>query len=499
MHLSHRKSKFGGSVTLSLLASLLLCSNSSALAETLNDIHSQLNPTNVLELHAPTSEAHIRALILEAKRRDLAISLSGGRHSMGGQQFGAGNLHLDLSGFNQVQGFNPVEGWIEVQAGIQWPEVIAWLQKNQPMWTIRQKQTGADRLSIGGALSSNIHGRGLKMKPFIDDVESFELINADGESFTCSRHENSELFRLVIGGYGLFGVITKVKLRLTHLTTLERVVELINVDDYIPLVTKRIDEGFVYGDFQFSIDPQSDDFLKKGVYSLYRTVPIAPASGASSGAPSGASSGAEAQKELSESDWVDLLGLAHTDKAQAFQKYSSYYLSTNGQLYRSDTHQLGVYVDNYHQRFGGHAASEMISEIYVPRSKLPALFEKLRSDFRKYNVDVIYGTVRLIEPDRESFLAWAKEDYAATVFNFHVEHSPEGIEKAKRDFTRIIDRALEFGGNYYLTYHRWARRDQVLKAYPQMPKFLELKKKYDPAERFQSEWYRGMVELLSHP
>ena len=112
---------------------------------------------------------------------------------------------------------------------------------------------------------------------------------------------------------------------------------------------------------------------------------------------------------------------------------------------------------------------------------------------------MIYGTVRLIEPDRESFLAWAQEDYAATVFNFHVEHSPEGIEKAKRDFTRIIDRALEFGGNYYLTYHRWARRDQVLKAYPQMPKFLELKKKYDPAERFQSEWYRGMVELLSNP
>jgi hypothetical protein len=41
-----------------------------------------------------------------------------------------------------------------------------------------------------------------------------------------------------------------------------------------------------------------------------------------------------------------------------------------------------------------------------------------------------------------------------------------------------------------LTYHRYASRMQVEGCYPQFAEFLELKRKYDPEERFQSDWYR---------
>ena len=34
-------------------------------------------------------------------------------------------------------------------------------------WAFAQKQTGADRLTIGGSLSANMHGRGLTMPPFV--------------------------------------------------------------------------------------------------------------------------------------------------------------------------------------------------------------------------------------------------------------------------------------------------------------------------------------------
>src|SRR5580700_4999229 len=37
---------------------------------------------------------------------------------------------------------------------------------------IRQRQTGADRLTIGGAIGANIHGRVLTSPPFVDDLES---------------------------------------------------------------------------------------------------------------------------------------------------------------------------------------------------------------------------------------------------------------------------------------------------------------------------------------
>jgi hypothetical protein len=155
---------------------------------------------------------------------------------------------------------------------------------------------------------------------------------------------------------------------------------------------------------------------------------------------------------------------------------------------------LSTYIDNYHteldrQLGSGVRASEMISEVYVPRKELAGWLEEIRRDCRQEKMDVIFGVFRLIEKDDESFLAWAKEPYACIIFNLHVVHSRAGLEKSARDFRLLIDRAIQLGGSYYLTYHRWATRKQVESCYPQFPEFLRLKKKYDPEERFQSDWY----------
>src|SRR4029077_15576243 len=124
-----------------------------------------------------------------------------------------------------------------------------------------------------GALASNVHGRGLTMKPIVSDVESFVLIDSHGRAIRCSREENIDLFRLVIGGYGLFGVVSSVALRLVPRRKLRRVVEVEDIDDIIARFDDRIRNGFLYGDFQFAIDPQSDDFLRRGVFSCYEPLP----------------------------------------------------------------------------------------------------------------------------------------------------------------------------------------------------------------------------------
>jgi hypothetical protein len=46
------------------------------------------------------------------------------------------------------------------------------------------------------------------------------------------------------------------------------------------------------------------------------------------------------------------------------------------------------------------------------------------------------------------------------------------------------------------TYHRWARKDQVERCYPQMREFLALKRLYDPGEVFQSNWYRHYRDMF---
>src|SRR5262245_1475269 len=48
-----------------------------------------------------------------------------------------------------------------------------------------------------------------------------------------------------------------------------------------------------------------------------------------------------------------------------------------------------------------------------------------------------------------------------------------------------------------LTYHRWARKDQMLACYPQFPEFLRMKQKHDPKEVIQSDWYRHYKTMFA--
>lgn len=209
--------------------------------------------------------------------------------------------------------------------------------------------------------------------PIVQDVESLTLV-ADGHVVTCSRQANPELFRFVIGGYGLFGAVTAVRLRLAPRRKLRRVVEVRDAESLPAAFAARIADGFEYGDFQFSVDPGSDEFLRTGVFSCFRPVPDATPIPA-------------AQRELPVADWSELLYLAHADKRRASRSIATNYLTTNGQVYWSDEHQLGIYVDDYHReidrRLGAaERAAEMITELYVPRLRLPDFLADMRDDFR---------------------------------------------------------------------------------------------------------------------
>jgi FAD/FMN-containing dehydrogenase len=411
---------------------------------------------------------------------------------MGGQQFGRGTLHIDTRGLERVLDFDPDRGIIEVEAGIQWPaliDAVHRLQGDEILWSIAQKQTGADRLCLGGSLSANAHGRGLTLGPIVQDVESFKLIDPSGDLRTCSRTENRNLFRLTVGGYGLFGIVHSIRLRLAPRRRLERLVEVRSAEGLDRAFAERIEEGFLFGDFQFMTAPASPDFLTRGVFSCYRP--------AASDRPS-----STPRRRLRRRDWRRLLYLAHFDKVRAFEEYSDYYLSTSGQLYWSDTHQLSYYADDYHSSLDRRSravvrGSEMISEVYVPRPEIGEFLGDLAEAFRRAEANVIYGTVRLIERDSESFLAWARKPFACVVVNLHVEHNPAGIERAKQHFRLLIDLAQRTGGTYFLTYHRWATQQQVESCYPQLPQFLRLKLEVDPRELFQSDWYRHYRAMFS--
>jgi FAD/FMN-containing dehydrogenase len=229
-HMISRRKFIAGSVALAVTSSASKELGPESGSILVNDIHSQLNSTRVQAILEPRSVEDVQTIVRTARTDRRLISVAGGRHAMGGQQFGTDTLLVDTRKLNRVLHLDRQRGILEVEAGIEWPKLIEGyllLQNaDHQAWGIAQKQTGADRLTIAGTIAANAHGRGLTLKPFVSDVESFVLVDATGAARTCSRTENPELFRLVVGGYGLFGIVTSARLRLVPRRKVERLVEI---------------------------------------------------------------------------------------------------------------------------------------------------------------------------------------------------------------------------------------------------------------------------------
>jgi len=81
------------------------------------------------------------------------------------------------------------------------------------------------------------------------------------------------------------------------------------------------------------------------------------------------------------------------------------------------------------------------------------------------------------------------------IFNLHVDHHAAAIADATSAFIRLIDHAIANEGSYYLTYHRFARPDQLLTCHPRLREWLANKHQIDPNRSFQSDWYRHLLRL----
>lgn len=464
----------------------------------LNDVHSRLNPTPVTRVCRPDSLAAVQSLVREAKRAGATLSLAGGRHAMGGQQFARDSWHVDTRALNRVLEGDPLRGLLRIEAGATWPEIITASHAlgtgpDGRGWGIRQKQTGVDDVTLGGSISANAHGRGLRLAPLGADIEALTLVDAHGAIVHCDRTHNAELFALVIGGYGLFGIIYAATLRLAPRLRVRRRVDVIDLDDAVHTVFRRAAEGCLYGDFQFVIDAADAGFLRRGVLACYQPDDSEP-------------DATERVADLAPETWLKLLKLAHEDKRTAFKLYAQHYLGTDGNHYWSDTHQLSTYLPTYAEFLDQMRGPEdlsagpeslLIGEHYVPHERLLDFMQQACAVLRQTGTEVIYGTIRAIQRDVDSFLPWARQDYVCIVFNLRTPHHADGCARTAASFRGLIDAALALGGSFFLTYHRYATAHQVLAAYPRFREFLALKRRYDPETRFSSEWYRHYCEQFA--
>jgi FAD/FMN-containing dehydrogenase len=140
----------------------------------------------------------------------LELSIRGGGHNIAGLALSDGGITLDMSGLNQVQ-VDADARVARVAAGATLGDVDRATQPHGLATTLGfVSATGVAGLTLGG-------GFGYLSRRFgwtVDDLESVEIVTADGATRTASRDDESELFWALRGGGGNFGVVTEFTYRL---------------------------------------------------------------------------------------------------------------------------------------------------------------------------------------------------------------------------------------------------------------------------------------------
>jgi FAD/FMN-containing dehydrogenase len=106
-----------------------------------------------------------------------------------------------------------------------------------------------------------------------------------------------------------------------------------------------------------------------------------------------------------------------------------------------------------------------------------------------------------VNEDRDTFLRYADQQMIALVLLFVQDRTPAGEAQMEQLSGELIEAALESQGRYYLPYRLHATPEQFERAYPQAREFFELKRRYDPQELFQNQFYvkygRGSASIGS--
>jgi FAD/FMN-containing dehydrogenase len=442
------------------------------------DDASHLNETRVVEVLAvaeePAAAEHqLRGLLARARAEKLGVSIAGARHSMGGHVICPDGLVLNMLPLSRMD-LDTAKKRLRVGAGARWSGVVPFLDARG--FSVAVMQSNND-FSVGGSLSVNCHGWQTHRPPIASTVESLRVMKADGSVVTCSRHENSELFSLVLGGYGLFGIILEAELGVVPNERYRPEAEVVRASQYAARFAATVDENTPMAYGRLCVVP-GEPFLKEGILTRFRKAPCKdeeiPALGtvgytALRREVFRAQIGKDAGKALRWKLETRIGEIAHSKffaRNQLFNEPAEIYQEQNANR------------------------TDILHEYFIPLPRMEEFLAQVRIIVPRHTVDLLNVTVRHLREDKDTFLRYADQEMLAFVMLFN-QPRQAGADAIMETITReMIDAALACGGRYYLPYRLHGTTDQFHRAYPQAAEFFAKKRHYDPDGIFRNQFYR---------
>lgn len=440
----------------------------------INDV-SRLNPTWIFKVERANEIKALQTVLEQAREQNLKVSIAGKRHSMGGHTFYKDAVVLDMTSFNKILSIDPIKKTIIVQSGATWNDVIEALNPYNLSIPVLQDYSG---FTVGGSVSVNIHQSDPNYGPIIETVRSFRLLLADGSIRTVSRTENPELFSLVIGGYGLFGVILDVEMDLTKNDTYKKAEKTVPYKDYnayFDTLQKNKEIQNIFARFSV-VDDES--LLDELIVTTYQTT----------------RSDVKKLRDLQKDNTTLKKFVFGISRKYNYGKKIRWYLQKNhSNLIEPPlvTRNNLDYNDTAFLDYYSTSDTDILQEYFFPRAALPKFVDKLRDIVQKNDINLLSATVRYVPHNNESVLSYSDHegDLFAVVLYMNVGTSDKDQEYVKKWTQELIEYSLTLDGTYYLPYQLYASQEQIRNAYPRLEEFFDKKLEYDPQELFTNTFY----------
>jgi FAD/FMN-containing dehydrogenase len=436
-----------------------------------------MNETKVVEIwkvpaEPADAEDQLRRLVQRARTEKLGISIAGAKHSMGGHTISPNGIVIDMLPFHRMEWFSE-QKLLRVGAGARWSEIVPYLDARG--FSVGIMQSNHD-FSVGGSISVNCHGWQCRRPPIVDSVESFRLMTANGDIVTCSRESNSELFSLALGGYGLFGIILDVELRVVPNERYRTEAEVIPSSQYYATFKQKVhdDIGMAYG--RLCVVP-GEHFLKEAILTVFRKAPCEP----KDIPPLRGLSNMTVRREVFRAQIGDVNG-----KKLRWKLEKTLGENSKGKFV-SRNQLLNEPADVYQEQNADR--TDILHEYFIPVEKIEDFLTRARVLFPKHPVDLLNVTVRDVREDRDTLLRYADQDMFAFVMLFNQPRTTVADAQMQQFTSELIDAALQCGGRYYLPYRLHASREQFRRAYPRSEDFFAKKQQYDPDSVFRNRFF----------
>ena len=401
-----------------------------------------------------------RAELIDAIGR-AAAQRSGVRAAASGHSFTdiacTEGVMLRLERLDRVLDVDRGSGLVRVEAGIRVGDLAAALDTHG---LALENQGDIDRQTLAGAISTATHGTGARFRNMSAQVESVELVLADGGVAELSADSDPDGLRAARAGLGALGIIYAVTLRTVPAFRIRRVDRPAPLDETLAGLDELADR---HDHFELYTFPHTD-------------VAVLRESERTDEPPRPRSRRREYVQEVVLENWV----------AEAYARVSRRLPSLTAPLGRALAGRIGrsVTMDRSHRVFASERRVRFTEMEYaIPREHGAAAVRRVLELIEREDLRVSLPIeVRFVAPD-DAFLSPSHERATCYV----AVHMYRGVawERYFRGVEEIMD---SYGGRPHWGKRHFQTAETLAPRYPRWADFQRVRSRLDPEGRFANAY-----------